>query len=277
MSPSFGIYPRERNAACRVRDIRRPVWEAPLRGRLARMRDRVSLGKIVPDLMTDLTTEERAWVLRNLIVPQISVAPGVWDWQSVPAPRAGVLLLTGLLAHRVTIAGQLGADLLGPNHVVQPWHSEPKVAQLVDHYEWRALAPTTFAVLDREYMAAVARIPALAPSLAAISIDHSSMAACQMAILAQPHMEDRLLMLFWHFAERWGKVTPAGVEVSLPGLTQTILAEAIAAGRQSVNRAMTLLRALDLLQGEHGTWLLHSDASSARMALQQHRAHDTAA
>ena len=241
------------------------------------MGPRVSLGEAVPGLVAAMTPEDRAWALRHLIVPSVSLAPGTWDWQAMPAPRAGVLILGGLLVHRVTIGGQAGADLLGRNHIVQPWHSEPKVATLVDGFEWRALAPTTLAVLDREYLAVVARIPGLAPAVAAVSVDHSSMAACQMAILAQPHMEDRLLMLFWHMAERWGKVTPGGVTLSLPGLTQTVLSEAVAASRQSVSRAISLLRALGLLQGEEDVWLLPVDPSSARTVLQQHRARDAAA
>lgn len=241
------------------------------------MSGRVALGEVVPELVADLTPEERSWALRHLVVPSVSLAPGAWDWQAMPAPRAGVLILDGLLAHRVTIAGQAGADLLGRNHVVQPWNSEPKVAALVDEFEWRALAPTTLAVLDREYLTVVARIPRLAPTVAAVSMDHSSMAACKMAILAQPHMEDRLLMLFWHMAERWGTVSPGGVRLSLPGLTQTVLAEAIAASRQSVSRSISLLRTLDLLRGEDDHWLLPVDPAPARVALREHRERNLAA
>ncbi len=235
------------------------------------MADRVQLGTELPNIVADLSVEERAWAVRHLVVPLVTVETGTWNWASMPEPRAGVIILDGLLAHRVTLAGQVGTDLLGRNHVVHPWRSEPKVAALVDDFEWRALAPTTLGVLDREYLAVVARVPSLAPMVAALSVDHSSMVACQMATLAQPHMEDRLLMLFWHMAERWGSRTPAGVTLELPGLTQSVLAEAIAASRQSVSRAVSLLRTLDLIRGRDGRWLLLEDAPAARASLKRHR------
>jgi CRP/FNR family cyclic AMP-dependent transcriptional regulator len=49
-----------------------------------------------------------------------------------------------------------------------------------------------------------------------------------MAIVDQAHVDVRLRMLLWHLADRWGRVRPDRVIVSLP-LTHTVLADLVAA------------------------------------------------
>ena len=50
----------------------------------------------------------------------------------------------------------------------------------------------------------------------------------------------RLLLLLWHLADRWGRVTPDGVRIPLR-LTHTLLADLVASRRPSVTTALALL------------------------------------
>jgi CRP-like cAMP-binding protein len=67
----------------------------------------------------------------------------------------------------------------------------------------------------------------------------------------------RLLVLFWHLAERFGKVTPAGTVVPL-SLSHADLAELIGAARPSVSTALKELSQQGFVQRNRAdrSWLL---------------------
>jgi len=69
-------------------------------------------------------------------------------------------------------------------------------------------------------------------------------------------LDRRLLMLFWHLAERWGRREQGHVIVPLP-LTHETLSLLIGARPPSVTTAITELSARgDLTRSEDGTWIL---------------------
>jgi CRP/FNR family cyclic AMP-dependent transcriptional regulator len=80
--------------------------------------------------------------------------------------------------------------------------------------------------------------------------------AAHLTISSMTRVEDRLSLLFWHLADRWGRVTPDGVLLELP-LTHELLAELVGAQRPTVTSALTQLsRRNALLRQSSGTWLL---------------------
>jgi hypothetical protein len=80
--------------------------------------------------------------------------------------------------------------------------------------------------------------------------------ALNLAISNQGRIEDRLLLLFWHLAQRWGRVSPGGVRLNLP-LTHQTLAKLVGAQRPTVTVALGVLRERGLLfRGEERSWLL---------------------
>ena len=54
-------------------------------------------------------------------------------------------------------------------------------------------------------------------------------------------VDDRLLSLFWHCADRWGIAGPAGVEVPLRA-THDVLAQLVCAQRPTVTAALRRLQ-----------------------------------
>lgn len=227
----------------------------------------------LPTLADALSGEAREWAEEHLELPILELDSGIWHWQATPEPAglAGIVT-TGLLAHRVTVGVHVGNDLLGPCHVVCPWRTEERVSVVAQEHEWRALSRTRIALLDEAYLGALGDIPEIAPALTAVTVDYASMVACRMAILSQPHVADRLILLLWHMAERWGRVTSDGVRLELPGLTQALLSETIGSSRQSVNLALAQLRRLDLVETETGSsWLLAGSAEPAIDALVRDR------
>ena len=61
----------------------------------------------------------------------------------------------------------------------------------------------------------------------------------------------------WHLAERWGRVTPAGIFVPLP-LGHQRLADLVGAHRPSVTSALgELTRGGAISRRDDGVWVLH--------------------
>ena len=92
-------------------------------------------------------------------------------------------------------------------------------------------------------------------------LDRACARAHRLAMLqAIPHLNSvdrRLLALFWHLAERWGRVTPDGIVVPLT-LSHRLLAEIVwAARRPTVTVGIAALeRRGKLLRLDDASWLL---------------------
>ena len=69
-------------------------------------------------------------------------------------------------------------------------------------------------------------------------------------------------MLFWHLADRWGRVGPDTISVPLP-LTHDTLAKLVGAARPSVTTALGSLSDRELLHRHSGVWRLSRDARKA--------------
>jgi hypothetical protein len=80
-----------------------------------------------------------------------------------------------------------------------------------------------------------------------------------MAIAHHPAVDERLLLLLWHMADRWGRVTPHGVSLSLR-LTHELLADLIAVQRPSVTLSLQQLER----QGRISREAARSSSSASR-------------
>jgi hypothetical protein len=80
--------------------------------------------------------------------------------------------------------------------------------------------------------------------------------AVNQAISQLNRVDRRLLTLFWHLAERWGRMTPGGVLIPLT-LSHRMLSQLIGARRPTVSTALgELAREQRLRRVDDGTWLL---------------------
>jgi hypothetical protein len=69
-------------------------------------------------------------------------------------------------------------------------------------------------------------------------------------------VDRRLLTLFWHLAERWGRVTASGVAVGVP-VPHRVLAQLVGARRPTVSTALSrLAESGELTRDRNGGWLL---------------------
>ena len=102
------------------------------------------------------------------------------------------------------------------------------------------LSPLTVAVLDRRFAAEMARYPEITAALFDRLSERSLRLATTQAISQLTRVDRRLKALFWHLAERWGRVSGDGVIVPL-ALTHRILGQLVGARRPTVSTALSEL------------------------------------
>jgi CRP/FNR family cyclic AMP-dependent transcriptional regulator len=77
-----------------------------------------------------------------------------------------------------------------------------------------------------------------------------------------PKLDQRLHLLLWEIAERYGRVHPDGVHVELP-LTHEVIAHLAGAQRPSLSTSMARLADQGLIHRTESGWLLRGEAPAA--------------
>jgi hypothetical protein len=190
----------------------------------------------------------------------VDVPAGLWDARE-DADRArhgyGLLILEGVLIRRVGYDGRFGAELLAAGDLLRPWEFDGEDL-LGFETRWRVLVPTRLAVLDLAWTERMGRYPRVGPALAGRALVRSKRLASMMAIAQQPRLDDRLWMMFWELADRYGRVHADGVHVDLP-LTHEVLSYLVAARRPSVSGALTKLAGQGRVRRNGRGWVLSGD------------------
>jgi CRP/FNR family cyclic AMP-dependent transcriptional regulator len=123
--------------------------------------------------------------------------------------------------------------------------------------------PCEVAVLGPQFVRRAGRWPEVLSRLTGRTVSRAKALALHDAITNLKHVETRLLVQFWHLAERFGRVGPTGISIKLP-LTHEMLGKLVGATRPSVTTALGRLSARGLLVRENGAmWRLSHDSSEA--------------
>jgi CRP/FNR family transcriptional regulator, cyclic AMP receptor protein len=226
-----------------------------------------------PDLRQGLDDEQAAAATIHAIARTVDLRPGEWTPPTVPSGRGdhlALLVIEGIFSRTVTLAGRRAIELLGDEDLLRPWDNQAEATSVPAEVAWTVLRPTRLAVLDQSFAERVAMWPSIAAALLARTVSRSHWPARHLAILDQPRLDVRLLLLFWELADRWGTVAPDGVSVPVP-LTHQTLGRIIRAQRPSVTTALRHVRERGFLsRAPDGSWVLHGDASEQLRSL----AHD---
>ncbi len=231
-----------------------------------------------PDLAAGIDTRELQAPSQRSLASCLRFERGSWappvEFRSA-APT--LLLLDGLLAHRVTVNRRHTVELLGPGDVLSPGEWADGFRALPMQSNWRAHEAGALAVLDRRWHERLARWPEIHLALLDRTLERSRSAVLRLALARTPNLAERLRLLLWHLAGRWGRVEPGGVVLPLR-LSQETLAELACAQRESVSRALGELVRFDLLAGRPGGqgWILRGSAPAEAEELTAEDAHGSA-
>jgi len=212
-----------------------------------------------PDLLFDVE-EKTAAILRDRgIAESVIVEEGRWrppTEEEIGPAAIGLLVLDGLLCRTVRLDRLESPELLGAGDLLRPWQDDATSGSLALESEWRVLERATVAILDERFARRVYRVPGIAAGLVARAMDRSQWLSFQLAIAHVRRADPRVLMLFWHFADRWGRVAREGVVVP-HRLTHATIARLVCMRRPTVSAAiMRLVRMGELARHQDGTWIL---------------------
>lgn len=214
-----------------------------------------------PDLAGGLHGERLRKAERDLIAPTVVAFEGPWEPEAEGAGvrgGIGLLLLEGLIVRRVGRVGRYGAELLGPGDLMRPWQHDGEDVTLPFDTSFQVMEQALLAKLDVRFAARAAPYPEVAGALIGRAMQRSRTLVVNMAIAHYPRIDHRLLMLMWHLADRWGRVTPDGIRIALR-LTHQLLADLVASRRPSVTTALTQLTQQGHISKVGEAWLLHGE------------------
>jgi CRP/FNR family transcriptional regulator, cyclic AMP receptor protein len=210
------------------------------------------LGQLVPE-------ERLPAAKRELRVAVRVLESGPWDVDrlSVASPEhVGLLVLDGVIAREVLVSDTISTELLGPGDVVRPWRMQDASTLLLHTIRWNVLSRSRFALLDRRLGAELGRYPEVGAAIIDRVNERALRLAITQAISQLNRVDRRLLALFWHLSERWGRMTAEGVALPMT-LSHRMLGQLVGARRPTVSTALgELARQGELTRREDGTWLL---------------------
>lgn len=214
-----------------------------------------------PSLGSHLDPASLLAAKREAFAPLLKLGRGCWSWEqsSMHAGNSlGMLVLEGMLARRQDVGGLSYIELLGEGDLLRPWTSEESTT-LAGAASWQVLTAAQIALLDRDFALRTRHWPEIAAAL----LERSSLRARALVITLAIHgavrVRDRLLLMLWHLADRWGHVTPRGTILPI-ALTHETLAQLIGARRSPVTVALGELRRDGLVRRERrDMWLLSGE------------------
>lgn len=162
-------------------------------------------------------------------------------WGDAAKDLAGYLLVDGAMLREIRTAQRTSAELVGPGDLVRPFEEDGEEDLPVKTgICWRSVQPVSLARIDGPVLQAAAEWPALLAALVGRPARRAQRLSVNMSISSMVRTTDRLLLLFWHISEHWGKVSRDGVLIELP-LTHFQLSKMVGAERPSVSTALSQL------------------------------------
>lgn len=226
-----------------------------------------------PDLGSGIDEPELEEARRRAIAALMELPPPRWDPAAVRAAATdewlGLLIVDGLLIRRVRIGGRAACELFGSGDLVRPWDADDVYDPLPVEVDWLVPTSAQAAILDGAFVRRIAPWPSISGRIAGRIAHRARYLSLTQAVTHVPRAYVRVLLLFWLFAERWGRVGPDGVRVTLP-LTHELLAMLAGAHRPTITIALRRLADAGLLVRERpDSWLL------TRLALEHLAEPDT--
>jgi DNA-binding transcriptional ArsR family regulator len=227
-------------------------------------RQTVSLLDADPDLAAGVPADDLEAARRRAVAAVVEVGPPEWDPSAVSAMAEpgwlGLFVIDGLMIRRVTVGKRAACELFGPSDLLRPWDADGEYEPLPINIDWIVLKTVQLAVLDAAFVLRTAPWPSINSGIVSRVVQRARYLSLTEAVMHLPRAHPRLLILFLLLAERWGKVGPDGVRISLP-LTHEVLGMLIGAQRPTVTIALQRLARAGLLTRERtDCWLLTNAA-----------------
>jgi CRP/FNR family cyclic AMP-dependent transcriptional regulator len=210
---------------------------------------------------------DRAAAIRASLAAAAYVRLGTWDAKT-DAHRTergfGLLVLDGVLVRRVGFGDRVGGELLGRGDLLRPSEHDGEEATLPFEATWTILSDVRVALLDRRWSERMVAFPDVSIALTSRALRRARRLANMLTIALHPKLDERLQLLMWELADRYGRVHRDGVHVDLP-LTHRLIGQLAGARRPSVSSAVTRLVDMGLIERHGSGWILHGEPPAVDM------------
>jgi CRP/FNR family transcriptional regulator, cyclic AMP receptor protein len=204
---------------------------------------RVRVADAFPELVHALDPEQQRLVRQYALATLDEVPAGLWHPRKElqPGPgHLGLLVLEGLLTRDVVLGETLATELVGRGDILRPADHDGQDAPVPFDVVWHVLEPARIAILDREFARIIGRWPEAMEVLMHGAVGRAQSLAVNLAVSHLRRVDVRLHVLMWYLADRWGKVTPDGVVLSVR-LSHRLLGSLVGARRPTVTTALAQL------------------------------------
>jgi len=116
----------------------------------------------------------------------------------------------------------------------------------------------------------MSNFPAVNQAMIQILVERVRATARRLEAMAFQDVLGRLAFELLSLAERSGQPCDAGIEITIP-LTQVELATMVGATRESVNKAVSILRSKELIDVESTRWVLQDPAGMQQILFERGR------
>jgi CRP/FNR family cyclic AMP-dependent transcriptional regulator len=222
------------------------------------------------DLAAGLSPGELVDASRHAIAPGFNLPRGKWDFAPTPDPGSlGALIIKGLIVVRIEVGERAHLELLGEGDIISPWVGVGSDLTVRSHVGSEVVRDLQIALLNRAFAIRTASWPEIHAAVVQRLILRSRRLSLQAAINAVPRIDERLELTLWHLADRFGRMSREGVQLTLP-ITHEQLSEMVGARRPSVTSALRQLKGRHRLVGKTGRdWILLGDPPATYTALAQ--------
>jgi CRP/FNR family transcriptional regulator, cyclic AMP receptor protein len=231
---------------------------------------RVRVAEALPEVIEHLEPVQQELARRQLTADLLVLKTGPWTPRVSLSPpgHLGLLVLEGLLSRDVVLDRPLASELVGRGDLLRPGDRDGEGAPIPFEISWTVLHTARVAVLDPAFTRVLGQWPAAVEGVLRGAWNRAHSLAITLAVSNLRRVDLRLLVLLWHLADRWGRVTPDGVVVPLR-LTHETLARLVGAQRPSVTTALRQLEEEGRLRRTADrAWLLQGEPPDA-LARQQ--------
>ena len=161
----------------------------------------------VPELADEITDDRLEGARRHALAATIELSPGRWQASASDLGEPGgygLLVVDGLMTRDILLGQTTASELVGTGDLLRPNDNEGAVSPVQFDIAWNVLEPTRLAVLDRRFAIVTARWPEVAAAIVRCAVRRSHALTYQIAVGHMTRVDSRLLVLFWHLADRWG-------------------------------------------------------------------------
>jgi CRP-like cAMP-binding protein len=213
------------------------------------------------ELLAVVPGPDREAATRESVAAVTVARPGTWDGKPAAPQTArghGMLVLDGILVRRVAFADRVAAELLGPGDLLRPSEHDGEEATLPFEATWNVLIGLRLALLDARWSRRMAKYPDVGVELTARAMRRARRLANMLTIGLHPKLDERLQLLLWEIADRYGRVHRDGVHIDLP-LTHELISQLAGARRPSISSALHRLAERGVIERQGSGWVLHGE------------------